>query len=418
MESAFAAIYDHPPDPNDPKPIYNEPETIYGATLPFHILTWVAIALRVYMRYRVVRAPGWDDLLITISGVFNLAALIAFYGGFHFGLGKHLYYVAPNDFVTLFKFLYIQHAAYYTCAGIIKLSLLCQYLRLFQKGIVRQICVILLGLTSLWAFFWFFQGWFPCFPISGFWDRTRIPPAKCWGTGFGNVEDSLAAFVAFAASNMTLDTIIFFIPMTLYFKPSTTGSKQVLALLMLFLLGSVVLLMSVLRLWTVVRHNKSAVTLLDFTWCTKPRDFGNKLELKHTLNPVSSYFDHFADFVPHTIGYPLTMILASLEIDFAIICASIPIFWPLIANSLPQIFVTQEVRVTHHQRLPDSTNTDYELDRTSSIKSSGGDSQENLRKMHDQPKTDYNDPFIIEHVTGKLENNAQVVSENQKKRRK
>ncbi|KAL5448894.1 hypothetical protein PMIN06_007000 [Paraphaeosphaeria minitans] len=383
MESAFAAIYDHPPDPNDPKPIYNEPETIYGATLPFHILTWVAIALRVYMRYRVVRAPGWDDLLITISGVFNLAALIAFYGGFHFGLGKHLYYVAPNDFVTLFKFLYIQHAAYYTCAGIIKLSLLCQYLRLFQKGIVRQICVILLGLTSLWAFFWFFQGWFPCFPISGFWDRTRIPPAKCWGTGFGNVEDSLAAFVAFAASNMTLDTIIFFIPMTLYFKPSTTGSKQVLALLMLFLLGSVVLLMSVLRLWTVVRHNKSAVTLLDFTW-----------------------------------WYPLTMILASLEIDFAIICASIPIFWPLIANSLPQIFVTQEVRVTHHQRLPDSTNTDYELDRTSSIKSSGEDSQENLRKMHDQPKTDYNDPFIIEHVTGKLENNAQVVSENQKKRRK
>lgn len=188
--------------------------------------------------------------------MFNLASLIAFYGcmsssshsvsdvlltrsiGFHFGLGKHLYYVDPNDFVTLFKFLYVQNAAYYTCAGIVKLSLLCQYLRLFQKGVIRQICIVLMVLTGLWAFFWFFQGWFPCFPVSGFWNRTRTPPAKCWGTGFGNVQNSLTAFVAFAATNMMLDTIIFFIPIMLYFRPGL-GSRQVLAIIALFTLGSV-----------------------------------------------------------------------------------------------------------------------------------------------------------------------------------
>lgn len=140
--------------------------------------------------------------------------------------------------------------------------------------------------------------------------------------------------------------------------------------------------MSVLRLWTAVRHKRHETSTLDFTW-----------------------------------WYPLTMILASLEIDFAIICASIPIFWPLIANILPQIFVTQEVRVTHHQRLPDNNNPDYELDRAYSVKSSGGDSQENLREAREHKKTDYSDPFIVDHVTGKLENNAQVVCEKQKKRR-
>ncbi|KAJ4351736.1 uncharacterized protein N0V89_007079 [Didymosphaeria variabile] len=300
---------------------------------------------------------------------------------FHFGLGKHLYYVDPNDFVTLFKFLYVQNAAYYTCAGVVKLSLLCQYLRLFRKGIIRQICIVLIVLTGLWAFFWFFQGWFPCFPVSGFWNRAQIPPAKCWGTGFGNVENSLTAFVAFAATNMMLDTIIFIIPMMLYFGPGL-GSRQVLAIISLFTLGSTVLLMSILRLWTTIRHNKYDASSLDFTW-----------------------------------WYPLTMILASLEIDFAIICASIPIFWPLIATALPQIFVTQEVRVTHHRRLPDNNNAEYDMGRKYSIKSSGGDSQENLTELQEHPKTDYSDPLVVDHVTGKIKNNAEVVSQNQKKRR-
>ncbi|KAF2451514.1 hypothetical protein P171DRAFT_426024 [Karstenula rhodostoma CBS 690.94] len=379
---SFAAIFENPPDPSDPVPIYNKPSIIYGATLPFHILAWFAVALRVYTRLRIVRAPGWDDSLIIISVLFNLVSLITFYGGFHHGLGKHLYYIDPNELVTLSKFLYVQNAAYYTCAGFIKLSLLCQYLRLFQKGIVRQICIVLLVLTGLWTFFWLFQGWFPCFPVSGSWDRGQIPPAKCWGLRSDNIQNSLATFVAFAATNMVLDTTIFFMPMTLYFKPTTTGPRQVLALLMLFMLGSVVLLMSVLRLWATIRHNRNDVNSLDFTW-----------------------------------WYPLTMILASLEIDFAIICASIPIFWPLIVNALPQIFVTKEVRVTHHQRLPDNTNTDYEMERTYSVKSSGGDSQENLRDLHEHPKTDYSDPFVVDHVTGQLENNAQVVSEKLQKRR-
>lgn len=158
--------------------------------------------------------------------------------GYHAGLGKHLYFLNQNEFATLFKFLYLQNAAYYMCAGTVKLSLLCQYLRLFEKGVVRQICIGVLAMTSLWALFWSFQGWFPCFPVSGFWNRFGDHPAKCWGTGFGNTETSLAAFVGFAASNMMLDTIIFFLPMTLYFKPSTTGPRQVVALLMLFSLGS------------------------------------------------------------------------------------------------------------------------------------------------------------------------------------
>ena len=73
--------------------------------------------------------------------------------------------------------------------------------------------------------------------------------------------------------------------------------------------------------------------------------------------------------------------------------------------------------MTHHQRLPDNTNTDYELGRTYSSKSDGGDSQENLTKIERHAKTDYTDQLVMDHVTGKLESNTEVVSHKQKKKR-
>lgn len=135
------------------------------------------------------------------------------------------------------KLLYIQGACYYTCTGLIKLSLLCQYLRIFKTGLLRRVCLILIVIISCWGAFWLFQGWFPCFPVSGYWNRLQTPPPKCWGMGFSTVNGALTAFISFAATNMILDTIIFLIPMAVYFRPGISG-KEIFALLALFSLGS------------------------------------------------------------------------------------------------------------------------------------------------------------------------------------
>jgi hypothetical protein len=47
---------------------------------------------------------------------------------------------------------------------------------------------------------------------------------------------------------------------------------------------------------------------------------------------------------------PISLILALLECDCASICASIPIFWPVLSPYLGAIFVTQEVSVEHEYR--------------------------------------------------------------------
>jgi hypothetical protein len=76
------------------------------------------------------------------------------------------------------------------------------------------------------------------------------------------------------------------------------------------------------------------------------------------------------------------IMLSCLEIDLAIICASMPIFWPIIEKSLASIFVSYEVDVTT-ERVPDDYGLAYELEHTKSagqhsLRSTSGTSMEGL----------------------------------------
>lgn len=81
------------------------------------------------------------------------------------------------------------------------------------------------------------------------------------------------------------------------------------------------------------------------------------------------------------------IILSCLEIDFAIICASMPIFWPIIERSFAAIFVSYEVDVTE-ERVQDGYGLAYELEHTKSagqesLRSVSGESMEGLTREDD-----------------------------------
>ncbi len=70
--------------------------------------------------------------------------------------------------------------------------------------------------------------------------------------------------------------------------------------------------------------------------------------------------DHRAATFPEkdpTWYAPISILLAALEIDIASICASVPIFWPVLERHFGRIFITQEVVVTREDRWP-ATYTD------------------------------------------------------------
>jgi hypothetical protein len=82
---------------------------------------------------------------------------------------------------------------------------------------------------------------------------------------------------------------------------------------------------------------------------------------------------------------PISLLLATLECDCASICASVPIFWPVLSPYLGAIFVTQEVSVEHEYR---------DMDEESKIQTSSNSlarpgSQTELKTLEVKASTHY-----------------------------
>ncbi|EUC42293.1 hypothetical protein COCMIDRAFT_39623 [Bipolaris oryzae ATCC 44560] len=328
--SIMIKLFQNPPDPNQRIPVWNRKGTIYGITIPLQVLCWVFVAGRLHTRLRVVREPGLDDLFVVLAALFNLAALIAFLLSLNYGMGSHLIYVIPVLQPTMIA-IYVNNATNHATTVCIKISLLLQYLRMFRNGRRRIVCKVVLGLVTVWSLVFLFMAWFPCFPVTAFWTRSK--GSTCYGYGYRSVGEAKASVLAFAGTNMMFDLIIFAIPLTEYFR-NNLRRKEAIAMTGLFMFGAIAVLMSILRLWATFRHNKDSIQSFDFVW-----------------------------------WYPEAIIISFLEVSFAIMCASMPIFWPTVIANWGHIFITNEVRVTSHERLDSVTQDHIELTRAASLKS-------------------------------------------------
>jgi hypothetical protein len=99
---------------------------------------------------------------------------------------------------------------------------------------------------------------------------------------------------------------------------------------------------------------------------------------------------------------PTSILLAALEINAASICASVPIFWPVLTSNWSGIFVTQEVKITHELRYNEEKDGDS-LTRGSMHSRNGSEFE--LRTVDSSSGTDrignnkhYRDSYILRQV--------------------
>ncbi|KAJ4987283.1 hypothetical protein SVAN01_07294 [Stagonosporopsis vannaccii] len=342
------------PDPNEPLPLSNRPETIYGTTIPFLVVTWIAVFFRLWVRIKVLREPGWDDTLVVIAALLNTAATVTVCISVQHGLGQHMLYIGLDKIESYFLTFYIENNIYLTETAIIKISLLLQYLRIFKAGRMKWVCVTLLVVITLWGLGFSSVGWFSCSPPSSYWRRT--PDAKCYGFGFSDRDSFVAIFQAHSATNMFFDLAVFATPLVLFRTPNLKW-KSILALAGVFTFGAVVVLLSVWRLYTIVTNDAGLSPYPDFTWWT-----------------------------------PISIILSCLEIDLAITCASMPIFWPVIQKSLSAIFVSHQIEVVETRI--EGQGLAYELEHTKSrgTRSSSGTS---THELTNNPEDGYKEQYSV-----------------------
>ncbi|KAH8200488.1 hypothetical protein TruAng_005381 [Truncatella angustata] len=346
---------------NDPEPLANRKETILGCVITFLIVSWICVSLRLYVRFKIVRAPGWDDLFVGLYLITMTAGCISIC------VGKHVLLLSVPTIQGFLKAFYVQNATYCSSTAFIKLALLLQYLRVFERGTtIYKITFGLVVFTSLWGFAYSFIAWVPCVPVSTYWDMSS-DGKNCYGYGSHYPASFVGTYESHTATNMILDAIILIVPLPLLFKNGATTAARA-RLIALLSMGCIVLALAAWRLQTIVETQVATYPTRDPTW------YG-----------------------------PISILLAALEINAASICASVPIFWPVLSSGWSGIFVTQEVKITHESRYIDDEDRDS-LTRSGSMHSrNGSESQISIvesggARGNKDGKKHYRDSFILRQV--------------------
>ncbi|KAL5340231.1 hypothetical protein BJX70DRAFT_387454 [Aspergillus crustosus] len=240
------------------------------------VVAVLAVVLRVMNRV-VGGQLGLDDYTIVASLLVAVAIAGVGIPLKTYGLGKNIWTVPFNDISETMKLFFVEENLYCLCVGVIKCSMLLLYLRLFPNKALRLTIYMTLGVTIAWTTASLFSQLFSCSPISHYWTR--------WdGEHEGRCTSHNALLLAHAVINIVLDVAVMAIPMPVLIKLQMSLEKRI-GMCMMFAVGIVVTVISILRLVEAVGFNT-------------------------TMNPTK-------DFVP--VG-----IWSLLEIDVGIMCSCMP----------------------------------------------------------------------------------------------
>ena len=247
-------------------------------------------------------------------------------------MGQHYWNISEGNLHQYFKHIWSTNLTYCASTTFIKLAILLQYLRLFdmQSKVARTLTWILIVCIAMWGTIFFFLALFACKPIAKNWDFSL--PGTCVAWGSKDPDAFFATWASHSASNMLMDFLVLLLPIP-FLRSLRMQGRTRLGLIALFTMGGwsverslaccytdpnvhSVALLSVARMISLSIKRAGTVPIFDPTWATPP-----------------------------------IYICSVLEVNIAIICASIPIFWPFVTSlAMNKILVVNEIEVRTDRR--------------------------------------------------------------------
>ncbi|KAM0805166.1 hypothetical protein BDR22DRAFT_833752 [Usnea florida] len=227
----------------------------YIVPIPLEI---VSTSLRIHVKRRQAKRgfTGFtlDDFFIifaTICAVGECCIGLAY--GPPRGFGKHIEQVSAHDFQVFEVGNYIFSHFYNITLGMIKLSILTFYYRVFITPTFRKVVLASITFIALWVLTITIVLALDCRPIAKFWKP--LTPGKCF---------NLVAFSYFTnISNLVTDLWIFFLPIPVIWRLHISRNQK-LGLCGVFLIGLGTCIISSVRISIVVAQGST-----DFT-CNPP----------------------------------------------------------------------------------------------------------------------------------------------------
>ncbi|KAL4757135.1 putative integral membrane protein [Aspergillus foveolatus] len=167
-----------------------------AVAITFIPLVCITMALRCYMRAKVIRALGWDDGVMVIALLCYIMHVACVIGGSFYGLGRKL---GPDtDFQRIavaVKYMWIAQLGYGLATDLCKISVCLFLMRLTVKPFHTRLLWILLIYTAVHGAYVILADLVRCWPISYNWNQMTLDP-RFEGTCITSKQSKIIAYVA------------------------------------------------------------------------------------------------------------------------------------------------------------------------------------------------------------------------------
>ncbi|KAH7007709.1 hypothetical protein EDB80DRAFT_718997 [Ilyonectria destructans] len=238
------------------QPIRNRTPIFVNVTIVFGTLTGVFVLLRFVTKIFILnRDLGLDDLIVLLAFLFGLPSTIMnIHGTASHGVGQDIWTL---EFDQIYKFgfwFYILEVLYFAQLAVVKMAFLFFYLRIFS-GRAYKVLWSTIIFNTLYGILFTFLAIFQCTPVSFFWNR--------WdGEHSGKCLNINAIAWANASVSIALDLWMLAIPLW-YVRSLNMHWKKKLGVTIMFIVGTFVTVVSIIRLQSIINFGSSVNTTYD-----------------------------------------------------------------------------------------------------------------------------------------------------------
>ncbi|KAL2070037.1 hypothetical protein VTL71DRAFT_14717 [Oculimacula yallundae] len=279
----------------DRRKFYNTLNNVFG------IASAVAVLLRFYSRWKSTQPFWYDDYSIGFLLIIGIPSTIMNVQGLTYnGLGLDIWQVGFRQITDFIHVFFAMELLYFIHVGLVKLSILFFFLRLFPCPTFRKWVWGTIILNTIITFLFLMIGILQCAPIRFYWKR--------WDNEHrGSCLNINALGWSNAGISIAFDIWMLGLPMT-QLRSLKLHWKKKLAVASMFSVGAFVTIVSIIRLRSLVKFSASQ-------------------------NPTWDYID---------IGS-----WSTVEINVAIICACMPNIRLLLVRYFPRFMETTTKNSSH-----------------------------------------------------------------------
>ncbi|KAH7110956.1 hypothetical protein EDB81DRAFT_671724 [Dactylonectria macrodidyma] len=270
----------------------------------FTTIAFIAVGLRIFTRTVLVSNMGLDDYVVIAAMLGSVAFLTGTLHQVKYGLGDA---VIPSMIHQFFQALLATIIAYSFTQLAVKFSILLQCKRIFSSTSARRLFTGLIIWLAIYGLFCLFSSIVTCVPIAKYWDETI--PGGCINRS--TLQKVLAGF------NIVNDLALLVAPLP-FLKNLHIARRAKLILIGVFGCGGVACIVAVIRLQSLFEFNSAPIG----------------------QQPIK--------------GVDIAL-WSGLEINIAIVCASVPALKPLFVRAFPRLISSftdsskRSRRPTHNQ---------------------------------------------------------------------